>query len=49
VLIGPGGGGMLYLTVSDLTPQAEGRHYQHSSTLSAALRFVIAFVVPGVV
>lgn len=43
VLLGSGGGGMLYLTITDLLPEAEQRHYQHSSAIAAALGFVAAF------
>lgn len=49
VLIGSGGGGMLYLTITDLIPAAEERQYQGSSAIAAALGFVVAFSLSRVV
>lgn len=40
---------MLYLTISDLIPQAELRQYQHSSTLAAALGFTVSYILANVV
>lgn len=39
-LIAVGAGGMFYLTVTELVPEAELRHYQHSSALAATAGFV---------
>ncbi|MCM0674847.1 hypothetical protein NCC78_09110 [Micromonospora phytophila] len=47
--VAAGGGGMLYLTITDLIPEAEARHYQHSSTLAAAIGFLIAFILSSLV
>ena len=44
-LFGAGGGGMFYLTVTDLIPQAEERHYQQSSALAIASGFILIFLV----
>jgi ZIP family zinc transporter len=41
LLIAIGAGGMFYLSVTELVPEAELRHYQHSSALAAAVGFVI--------
>lgn len=49
MLIAAGGGGMLYLTISDLIPEAELRQYQRSSTVSAAVGFLVAFMLSGIV
>lgn len=48
VLIGSGGGGMLYLTITDLVPAAEERQYQESSAIAAALGLVVAFATSRV-
>jgi ZIP family zinc transporter len=39
-LVAVGAGGMFYLCVTELVPEAELRHYQHSSALAAAIGFV---------
>jgi zinc transporter, ZIP family len=39
VLAAVGAGGMFYLCVTELVPEAELRHYQHSSALAAAIGF----------
>lgn len=39
-LVAVGAGGMFYLSVTELVPEAELRHYQHSSALAAALGFI---------
>ena len=44
-LFGVGGGGMLYLTISDLIPDAEERHYQQSSALALASGFILVFIL----
>jgi len=38
-LVAVGAGGMFYLCVTELVPEAELRHYQHSSALAAAVGF----------
>jgi ZIP family zinc transporter len=45
LLIAVGAGGMFYLCVTELVPEAELRHYQHSSALAAAIGFVIILVL----
>jgi ZIP family zinc transporter len=42
-LFAAGGGGMLYLTVTDLLPEAEERHDQQSAALALAAGFVTIF------
>jgi ZIP family zinc transporter len=44
-LFGAGGGGMLYLTVTDLLPEAEERHYQQSAALALAAGFMAIFTL----
>ena len=44
-LIAVGAGGMFYLCVTELVPEAELRHYQHSSALAAAVGFVTILVL----
>jgi ZIP family zinc transporter len=44
-LIGAGGGGMLYLTVTDLVPAAQERQYQQSGALAAALGVATSFAI----
>lgn len=44
-LFAAGGGGMFYLTITDLVPQAEDRHYQQSAAISTAVGFVAIFVL----
>ena len=39
-LIAAGAGGMFYLTVTDLLPEAEERHYQQSAALAIAAGFM---------
>jgi zinc transporter, ZIP family len=46
-LLGTGGGGMFYLTVTDLVPQAEERHYQQSAAISIAAGFMVIFILSG--
>ncbi len=41
LLIAVGAGGMFYLCVTELVPEAELRHYQQSSALAAAIGFAI--------
>jgi ZIP family zinc transporter len=45
LLFGAGGGGMFYLTVTDLLPQAEERHYQQSSAVAIATGFMTIFII----
>ena len=40
-----GGGGMFYLVVTDLLPEAEERQYQQSSALAVAAGFTAIFVI----
>lgn len=49
LLIGAGGGGMLYLTVTDLVPEAQERQYQQSAALAAAVGVAASFVLSRVV
>jgi ZIP family zinc transporter len=44
-LFAAGGGGMFYLTVTDLVPQAEERHYQQSAAISTGAGFMTIFVL----
>jgi ZIP family zinc transporter len=40
-----GAGGMLYLTVTQLVPEAEAEHYQHSSAVAAAIGFLTILIL----
>jgi ZIP family zinc transporter len=40
-----GGGGMLYLTVTELVPVAEAEHYQQSSALATACGFLLILIL----
>jgi ZIP family zinc transporter len=42
-----GGGGLLYLTLTNLVPAAEQRQYQRSSALAAGCAFALIFVLSG--
>lgn len=42
-----GAGGLLYLTLSDLLPEAHERNYQHSGALAGGLGFAVILVVGG--
>ena len=44
-LFAAGGGGMLYLTVTYLLPEAEERHYQQSAALALAAGFMTIFAL----
>ena len=44
-LFAAGGGGMFYLTISDLVPEAEERHYQQSAAISTGVGFLTIFVL----
>lgn len=44
-LLASGGGGMFYLVISDLVPQAEERHYQQSAAVATALGFLAIFIL----
>lgn len=41
VLLAAGAGGMFYLTVTDLVPEAEAHHYQQSAGLAVAAGFLL--------
>lgn len=40
-----GGGGMLYLTVTELVPEADREHYQQSSAVATALGFLVMMIL----
>jgi ZIP family zinc transporter len=44
-LFAAGGGGMFYLTITDLLPEAEERHYQQSAALAVGAGFMTLFVL----
>jgi ZIP family zinc transporter len=44
-LFATGAGGMFYLTVTDLLPQAEARQYQESSAIANGAGFVLIFII----
>ena len=44
-LFAVGAGGMFYLTITDLVPQAEERHYQQSGAVATAAGFATIFVL----
>jgi zinc transporter, ZIP family len=44
-LFAVGGGGMFYLTITDLVPEAEERHYQQSAALAIGAGFMTMFVL----
>lgn len=44
-LFGAGGGGMFYLVVTDLLPEAEERQYQQSAALSLGIGFLFMFIL----
>jgi ZIP family zinc transporter len=44
-LFAMGCGGMFYLTVADLVPEAEERHYQQSAALAVGLGFMTIFTL----
>jgi ZIP family zinc transporter len=44
-LFGAGAGGMFYLTVTDLVPQAEERHYQQDAAIAMGAGFMIIFAL----
>jgi ZIP family zinc transporter len=43
-----GGGGMLYLTVTELVPEAEAEQYQQSSAVATALGFLVILILSEV-
>jgi ZIP family zinc transporter len=45
LLFAMGGGGMFYLTVTDLVPEAEERHYQQSAGLAIGAGFMTIFIL----
>jgi zinc transporter, ZIP family len=48
-LLAAGAGGMLYLTVTDLVPEAETRQYQQSAALALGCGFLLSLVMARVV
>jgi ZIP family zinc transporter len=44
-LLAAGGGGMFYLTIADLVPEAEERHYQQSASLAAGAGFMTILIL----
>lgn len=44
-LLAVGAGGMFYLTVADLIPEAESYHYQQSAAIAVAAGFLLIFVL----
>lgn len=44
-LLGSGAGGMFYLTVTDLLPEAEERQYQQLAAVAMAVGFLIVFAL----
>jgi ZIP family zinc transporter len=44
-LFAVGGGGMFYLTVTDLVPEAEERHYQQSAAVAIGAGFIAIFAL----
>ncbi|YBV93869.1 ZIP family metal transporter (plasmid) [Phyllobacteriaceae bacterium JZ32] len=48
-LLATGAGGMFYLTVTDLVPEAEEHHYQESAAISVAAGFLTIFVLSEMV
>jgi ZIP family zinc transporter len=47
-LFAAGAGGMFYLTVTDLVPEAEDHQYQQSAALATAAGFLVIFVLSNV-
>lgn len=45
LLLAAGAGGMFYLTVADLIPEAEEHQYQQSAAIAAAAGFLLIFVL----
>ena len=45
LLFATGAGGMFYLTVTDLLPQAEARQYQESSAIANGAGFLAVFII----
>jgi ZIP family zinc transporter len=44
-LLATGAGGMFYLTITDLVPEGEERHYQQSAALATAAGFMVIFAL----
>ncbi|MGH7127732.1 MAG: ZIP family metal transporter [Planctomycetaceae bacterium] len=44
-LLAAGGGGMFYLTITDLVPHAEEWHYQQSAAIATAAGFLLIFAL----
>lgn len=47
LLFGAGAGGMFYLTITDLVPQADRHQYQQSAALAMGTGFMAIFVLSG--
>lgn len=47
-LIAAGAGGMFYLTIADLVPEAEKRHFNQSSAVATAAGFLLMFALSKV-
>ncbi len=45
LLFAAGAGGMFYLTITDLLPESEQRHYQQSGALAATVGFIVILVL----
>jgi zinc transporter, ZIP family len=45
VLIAAGAGGMFYLTITDLVPEAESHHYNQSAAIATAAGFLLIFAL----
>ncbi len=45
LLLSVGAGGMFYLTITDLIPEAEERHYQQSAGIAAGAGFILILVI----
>jgi ZIP family zinc transporter len=48
-LFAVGAGGMFYLTITDLVPQAEERQYQQSGAIAAAMGFAVIFSLSALI
>lgn len=44
-LVAGAAGGLLYLTLADLLPQAQQRHYQQSAAVAGAAGFALVLIV----
>lgn len=48
LLIATGAGGMFYLTVTDLVPEAESHHFNQSAAIATAAGFLLMFALSSV-